>query len=163
MRTARQLAQYDRSVHAILTAAHSRMGEQMPVDHHTPLDALISQEFAISGDDYEIKSEAVCAILSWLFESGPAPATVVKRLFSLTRAVKPELMLNMSGAEIAALFGQGRAAESARSRMILGETLGRVGYKNTQLPYQKSPSACAKYAQVQRGNRNRVKARSRAA
>jgi hypothetical protein len=114
-----------------------------------------------SSEEFIIKAEGVSLFIGWLFSRGPRPTEVMKRLYLYARAARPELLLNMSGAEVAALFGQGRAAESHRERLVLGETLSAVGSK-ASFGWQKSPASCARYAAIAKGNRNRSKGKKAA-
>lgn len=121
----------------------------------TPFDEMLRKEEAMPEDEQAIRAEAVGDWLVWLFGDGPRIEAATKRLFSFARAYRPELVLNMSGEEIAALFGQGRAAESARTRRVIEPTLKAAGMRCTALPYQKSDTARRRCAEAQKGNRNR--------
>lgn len=124
----------------------------------TPFDEMVArEEGAHTDDEHAMRAEAIDAWLSWLFEDGPSLDRATKRLYSFARAYRPDLLRNMSGAEIAALFGQTRAAESARTRKVTETTLKKAGYKCTALPFQKSEAARMKCSLAQMGNRNRAK------
>jgi hypothetical protein len=150
--------------HAVVARAAERVGVVFPAQAiPTPAEEVERQEAFLGGDsdDFKARSEGVAKFVDWLFQAGPQPSVVLKRLYVYARAARPELLLNMSGAEIAALFGQTRAAESAREKLILGETLASVGL-TAAFGWQKRPSACAGYAKVQLGNRSRAKGRKAA-
>lgn len=123
----------------------------------TPFEAMVAQE--ATGHDEEvalIREEAIGKWLGWLFEGGIKIEEATKRLFVFARGFRPELILNMSGEEIADLFGQTRAAESHRSRKVIEATLRKAGAKFTDQPYQKSATTRRKCAASAMGNRNRA-------
>jgi len=147
------------AVREVLARAYRRNGgEPSAVDNHTPLDALLQQEDGVPDDFYAAGVDMLRRFLGWVFEQGPHPASVTQRIYSVTNAVCPELLLNMSGEEIAALFGQGRAAESART-IMLNKKLKSVGFKHTTFRHQKSETARKRMALSALGNRNRRKSR----
>lgn len=101
------------------------------------------------------RERGIMAFVASMYAEGPAILTAAKRLYSLVRAVRPDLQRCMSGEELASLFGQGRGGESARTLRVTTEVLAAGGCKFTALPYQKSAEAKRKYAAAQRGNQNR--------
>lgn len=124
----------------------------------TPFDEMVAREaVGHTADEHAVRAEAIDDWLAWIFEDGPDLERAAKRLFSFVRSYRPDLIRNMSGAEISALFNQTRAAESARTRKITEATLKKAGYRCTALPFQKSASARAKFSKAQMGNRNRAK------
>lgn len=143
---------------AIASAVH-RNGHLIPGSVAlTPFDEMARREQEQHDDEERrIREEAHSEWLSWLFEGGPDPERVCKRLFSYARTYRPDLVLNMSMEQIAALFGQGRAAEHARAKKDLEGTLKKAGYRNTRLPTGKSQSAREKCAIAQKGNRHRAR------
>lgn len=123
----------------------------------TPFEELVAREASDHSDEEAlIREEAIGTWLGWLFEGGIKIEEATKRLFVFARGFRPELILNMSGAEIAALFGQTRAAESHRSRKVIEATLRKAGAKFTDQPYQKSATTRRKCAASAMGNRNRA-------
>lgn len=123
----------------------------------TPFEVMVAQE--ATGHDEEvalIREEAIGKWLGWLFEGGIKIEEATKRLFVFARGFRPELILNMSGEEIADLFGQTRAAESHRSRKVIEATLRKAGAKFTDQPYQKSATTRRKCSASAMGNRNRA-------
>ena len=123
----------------------------------TPFDAMVAAEEAMPGDEKLIRQEAISKWVEWLAEDGPDLKRMVMRMYSFVRAYRPDLLRNMSGAEIAAQFGQTRAAESARTRRVTEKTLKKAGYHCTAIPFQKSATTRAKCSKAQMGNRNRAK------
>jgi hypothetical protein len=148
---------HQRRIDALMAKVYRREGHTFSsAAVLTPLDAMLAAEEAVPMDEQKVREEGVHAWLGWIFEEGPHVATVMKRLFVFVRGVRPELILNMSGAEIAALFGQGRAAESARCNLLLEKLKKKANYRTLALPFQKSATTKQKYAQAQRGNKHRA-------
>lgn len=124
----------------------------------TPLDVMLAREEGKRGDDdYAARAEGIDDWLGWIFEEGPRLDVAAKRLYVFARAFRPDVIRCMSGAEIAALFRQTRAAESARARRVLDGTMKKAGYRCTTVPFQKSESMRAKARESAKGNRNRAK------
>jgi hypothetical protein len=145
-----------------LGAAVRRNGHLIPgASALTPYDEMVRREDAEhSEEERKIREEAVSSWLLWVWEGGPGELErAVKRLITYTRTYRPELLLNMSMDQVAALLGQGRAAESARTKKAIGATLAKAGYRNTHLPTGKSPDACEKMARAQVGNRHRARSK----
>ncbi len=157
------LSPHERKINEVLAGAYRREGHNLPpATVPTPLDALLAAEEALPEDEQKIKEDFADKWLGFFFTDpttgrhDPHPANVMKRLFFYVRAVRPTLLLNLPGEEIAALFGQGRGAESARCNLLLGKLKKKGGYRRLSLPFQKSTSAKQKYAAAQRGNKHRA-------
>jgi hypothetical protein len=148
---------HQRRIDAIMAKAYRREGHNFaPKTAPTPLDALLAAEEQLPDDEQRIRSEAISGFILWLFEESPHPAPVMKKLYAFVRMVRPETLWNMPGTDIAAIFGQGRAAESARCNLLLEKLKLKAGYKNLSMPFQKSATAKQKYAEAQRGNKHRA-------
>lgn len=148
---------HQRRIDAIMAKAYRREGHTMlPAQAPTPVDAMMAAEQDYSDEERQIREEAVAKWRNWIMEDGCHPAAVMKRFFVFLRATAPESILNMPGTDIAAIFGQGRAAESARCGLLLGQLQKKSGYKSLTMPFQKSATAKKKYAEAARGNRNRA-------
>lgn len=123
----------------------------------TPFDLMAEREKTEHNEDEQkIRSEAVCEWLGWVWEGGLDIRRAAKRLVTYTRLYRPELVRNLTCEEAAALFGQGKAAESARVKAV-EETIKGAGYRHTMLPSRKSERARQKMANAQRGNKHRAK------
>lgn len=127
-----------------------------PVYMRTPLDELVSMESSDSGDEHIIRLEAFRRLLEFFFSDGPHPGYVVRRVFAVTKALRPQLILNMSLEEIGLMLGETKAAGSWRIKQLVNRPIAAGGH-GSQLPWQKSHSACAKYAARAQGNSNRSK------
>ena len=99
--------------------------------------------------------EGAGRMLEFFFADGPDPSSVVRRVYAWAKSVRSDLLLNMSHHEIGMLLGEGRAAGSWRVKQIINRRLTESGAKGDRLPWQKSSTACAKYAAAARGNSNR--------
>jgi hypothetical protein len=151
-------------VHDALSKAYRKKGRTWdPMEEPTSLDVMTAREDTMEPGESLVRARAVELWLRRVWESGVSFSDALKHLLTDVRALAPELVLNMSGEEIAALFGQGRAAESWRVRRRVNDFLARAGFRNPQLRHQKSLAGCQNYARAQRGNRNRVKGRAAAA
>jgi hypothetical protein len=133
--------------------AHNRE----PVYHRTPLDELVRKEEGEDDEEFRIRCEGADRQLEYFFEDGPDPAAVVRRVFAWAKARRADLLLNMTHHEIGLLLGETRAAGSYRVKRIVNSRLRAAGFHGTQLPGQKSQTACEKYASSAEGNSNRRK------
>lgn len=123
----------------------------------TPFDEMMAREESeFTSDEQAIRHEAISTMLGWFWEGGLDLERASKRLVTYTRNYRPELVLNISCETAAAMFGQGRAAESARTE-VLEKTMRRAGYRHTTLPTRKSDRARAKMAKAQKGNKHRAR------
>lgn len=120
----------------------------------SPLEALLGREEVQPEDHYCAGVEMLGRFMEWVFESGPAPGVAVQRFYSVVNALRADLLLNMSNEEVAAIFGQGRAAESART-VLLNKKLKQAGFRHTTFRRQKTEQARQRMAKAQLGNRNR--------
>ena len=119
--------------------------------------AMWASEGARSAAERADREAVLVAWLRRVWRGGPDLREALKVVFVHVRAVAPEAAWNMTGEEVAALFGQGRAAESARVKRDYSRELERAGFRATAARFQKSETACRKFAVAQRGNRNRAR------
>lgn len=122
-----------------------------PVYVRTPLDDLIEAE---EGDE-DARSKMLGQVLDYFFADGPHPGAVLRRVFGLAKAVRPQLIMHMSLHDLGQMFGDGRAAWSFRIKSIFNGYLKKMTGMDFTLPWQKSPGAVAKYSEAQKGNSNR--------
>ena len=128
------------------------------LDHSgdSPLDSLIRKEEGEPDDHYCAGVAMLEDFLGWVFQNGPHPRGVMQRVYAVVRALRPDLLLTMSGAEIAVIFGETRAAESARL-MLLDKKMKAAGFKHTPFTSRKSETARQRMALAALGNQNRRK------
>jgi hypothetical protein len=129
---------------------------------HTPLDALLAKEDAAAGsamteeEVYRVRCEAYVWLLDFFFADGPNPLNVIRRVLALVKAIKPELIGDMSCEDVAVLCDdEGRATVSARIKRIYTRFLEGHGATVTKARFQKSDDAVRRYRAAQKGNRNR--------
>jgi hypothetical protein len=150
-------------------------GHRAPVDVRNPLEELIAIEdeaaraaamesLAVAQRvlDLQVIPEALAeqvremafeqfrcyqdALVELLFEEGPHPLAVMKRVFAFVKHYRASLVWNMSFRNLGDLFAETHAAAHARSRAMFGET--PAGWRKTR-------EARANMRAAQRGNCNR--------
>jgi hypothetical protein len=126
-----------------------------PAYMRTPLDELVSMESGDAADEHAIRLEAFRRLLEFFFSDGPHPGYVIRRVFAVTKALRPSLILNMSLEEIGLMLGETKAAGSWRIKQLVNRPIAAASGHGSQLPWQKSASACEKYAARAAGNSNR--------
>jgi len=121
-------------------------GEWEFVDHATPVSALLEAEVqeiaarwrageALHPEEMELLEECLgvgtrdegvseMGLLDYIFQEGPHPGKVIRRLYALAQTFKPALVLDMSREDLAILLGETRAANSKRLQML--EAYGRA-------------------------------------
>lgn len=129
----------------------------------TPLETLMREEGgAEDGDEWKVRGEAFWRMLEYLYEEGPEPLALIRRIYALTKAIAPHLLGDMSMDDIAMLSGDGgRATVSARILRIYNGKLAEAGMKGVKSACQKSDEARETYRGAQMGNRNRTKNKGR--
>lgn len=135
---------------------------------HTPLDALLARE---GGDDGEVeearhdgRKEAFGALLDYFFAEGPEPLALIRRIYAVAKAIRPHLLGDMSLEDIALLCGDGgRATVGERIKRIYNRYIEERGGGRVKAGFQKSETACGKYAAAQKGNSNRKAGAAKAA
>lgn len=107
--------------------------------------------------DAECVSATIVEIVGVLLSQGTAWRQVIAVCYTLAKAFHSHLIAGMSLEDIARLSGDaGRATPSHRGKRLYNHRLEAAGALGTSLPYQKSASVVAKYAEAQRGNTNRA-------
>lgn len=135
----------------------------------TPLDELLSKEAgSADGDegsavDMEYaRQEIFHGLLGFFFADGCEPINVVRRVYSVVKAVRPDLIGDMSLEDMAVLLADGgRATVSARIKRVYNCLLDDNSEHSgkSRAWFQKSETARAAYQAVQQGNSNRSKGR----
>ena len=137
--------------------------EAMRDEPETPLEAFMRRDGSLGDDgaeaseaEWEIMRRTVRKMMQFLLgdaEEVDQPA-MMKRLFVMGRALAIPAFLRLTMGEEALLFGQGKAAVSFRNKLFSGQ-LKLAGLRGYKLPGQKRETP--RYAEAQRGNRNRAK------
>jgi hypothetical protein len=112
--------------------------------------------------NWDERLKAIRGMLDHIFADGPHPLAVVRRLYGLTKAVRPQCLMDMPLVDLAVLCNDGnghssdgRATQSARIKRLFEEPIKKAGMRGCKAPFQKTTSACDKYAEKARGNQNR--------
>lgn len=169
MNKSQEISAHEQAVIAVLGKLDRKIGDSyVSVDGgaHTSAEELNADGVLSSGEDsleYFWQVKAVRAMFGYCCRDGYDPAAVLKNFYCLAKAFFPELLGNMSDADIAIFFDETRAAVSARRNRIVTKKLEEAGFKGTRVRCQKSASSIAKYAAAQKGNRNRAKKKPAAA
>jgi hypothetical protein len=121
-----------------------------PVYSTTPLDELLAREGGEEVEEHLIRLEAFRRLLEYFFGDGPHPGQVIRRVFAITKALRPTLVLNMSLEEIGLMLGETKAAGSWRIKQLVNRPIARSCGHETNLPWQKSSTAVASYAATRR-------------
>lgn len=140
-------------VKAAMERARRREGRTWAMGQISTLEIM---ESVADSSEALIRAQAMEVWLARVWNAGPKLSEALKNLFVEARALAPELILNMSGEEISDLFGQGRAAESARVKKRVNDVFTRAGFRYSALRFQKSATACRKYAARAKGNKHRA-------
>ena len=123
---------------------------------HTPLDDLIEKEEGVNPTNEEVRQEAFHKLLNYFFADGAHPLDVVRRVYATVKALRPDLIGDMSLEDLAVLSGDGgRATTSARIRRIYNKLIEDHDGGKVSAWFQKSESTVEKYRQAQQGNSNR--------
>jgi hypothetical protein len=157
-----ELLEHERRVESALARAASRMHEA--VEPRTPVDELMlseeAEEFERLADEHErgelLLKKFFFRFLDFLYEDGPHPGWVLRRLYVMARRYRPELILHMNGSELGQLFGETRAAQSHRMQMLF-DRLSASGVRGFRGAGCKSETSRSTYAAAAAGNQNRRK------
>lgn len=157
-----ELLEHERRVDTALSRAASRMHEA--VDVNTPVDELMLSEEAEAFERLASDDEAGRRLLlaffdrffDFLYEDGPHPGWVLRRVFALARRYRPELILKMNGTDLGLMFGETRAAQSWRMQAIF-DRLKLSGVRGARGGGFKCEASRESYSEAARGNSNRSK------
>lgn len=128
--------------------------QQEAVTTRTPLSDLLAQED--TADVQSERLETLRALNRFYVADGPHPGSVLRRVFAVLKAVSPELIVNMTLAEMGQMFGETKAAQSWRVKKIFTNYQRERGIKGFKAAFQKSEKARSAYSRAQQGNTNRA-------
>jgi hypothetical protein len=134
----------------------------------SPFDALVEKEEAGYGLDdpeerFALRLEGFRACIFHLTEDGVHPLAILKRTYATLKAVRPDLLNDMSMADIAVLCGdKGRATVSARVQVVYSKKVAAASRAQAKASCQKSAVGRAAMAEAAKGNSNRAKGARRA-
>jgi hypothetical protein len=122
----------------------------------TPLEALLASEDGEEEED-EIAAariEAFCRMLDYFFQNGPDPLQVLRNIFAVAKAVRPQVLGDMSMEDISIICADaGRGTVSARIKRIYNAKIEEAGGRPVLSSCQKSGN----YSTPQLANKNRKK------
>jgi hypothetical protein len=151
-------------INGVMGRAHRREGHTWAAgEAGQRLEVLIIEDELAGPDEQAVREEAVRRWLRQIWSEGGGLADALKAFYALTRSCWPELILNMSGEEVATFFAQTRAAESERVHRLVNRPIERHTGRHTTLRFQKSTTACGKYSAGAKGNTHRADSARRAA
>lgn len=142
------------------SAAPVSAEERMSLAEAFSLDAWGARR--LDEAEMEARAEAFAVLCRFSFEGGRIrnPWLAFKNFLAVVRRAAPEMLSSISQTELAILLGETKASPSAREKKILEGLMRKFGMLGTHLlGGTKSEEARRKYAQAQRGNRNRRKAK----
>jgi hypothetical protein len=153
---------HEARINNVLAVAYQRGGRES-ITRATP--ATMAELFEIAeladraAEDDEAGektlSEGAIRMLQFAFAEGGHPGCVLRRVYMLAQRLSPALVANMNGAELGDIFGETRAAWSARIQRVFTGYLKARGSKAPNGRMQKSATAAARYAAAATGNTNR--------
>jgi hypothetical protein len=147
---------HEERMNTALAVAMQRFGREA-ITLNTPMTfaALLEQAPGDGEEELKIKAETLVRILHFIFQDGPHPGCTTRLVYLLAQRLAQELVLGMSGAELADMLGETRAAWSARNKRIFTGYLKNRGFKAAKGRMQKSDTAARKSAAAALGNTNR--------
>jgi hypothetical protein len=156
-----ELQEHERRIEQALARAASRL--HVPIERSTPESELILSEeaeaFEQMADAEERGQRLLMAFFTkffdFLYEDGPHPGWVLRRLYVLARRYRPELILEMNGTDLGLMFGETRASQSYRMQQIF-DRLKLSGVRGFRGGGCKTESAREAYAESAEGNHNRA-------
>lgn len=152
----RTVAGHAQAINAVLGGAYRREGHTwQPGRTAARLESLICEDELAGAEEEQLRQEACRRWLRQMWQVGTL-ADALKTFYALTRSYWPELILNMSGDDISTFFAQTRAAESERVHRLVNRRVERHCGRHTTLRFQKSTTACGKYAEAAKGNHHRA-------
>lgn len=129
----------------------------------TPFDVLADKEDAEYGvsdpeERLALRLEGFRAFIFHVTEDGVHPLALLKRMYATLKAVRPDLLNDMSMADIAVLCGdKGRATVSARVQVVYSRKVAAASRSRAKASCQKSHEGRAAMAKAAMGNSNRSK------
>ena len=149
-----EAAKHDRRINETLAQRFSKAGYRSEaVDSATPLSALLAKEEC--EEVQTERSEVIAEMLAFFCADGVHPGWVMRRVFAVLKAIKPQLLGDMSLEEMGNLFGETKAAQSWRIKKMFSDYQRGKGAKSFKAAFQKSEAARSAYSVAQQGNTNR--------
>lgn len=145
----------DQAAHRMAT----RLAEEVDVDTEVLVPLLRS---AMEAEILEVRLITTRTMLRYFWQDAKSPWDAMKTLLAATRLASSHLIRGASQTDVAFILQETKAATRAREKRKVEEMLKVWGVQGFHLEGgQKSESARAIYAEVQKGNRNRAKDKSK--
>lgn len=150
-------------------------------EHHIAIAEGLSREELMDGirsaleANWDERLWAFRGLLDYFFADGPHPLQVIRRVYAVAKAIRPQVILNMSLADLAVLCGDGergarvdtpagpgqrktdgRATQSARMKRLIEAPIKKLGMKGFKSSYEKDESAVEAYSESAKDNKNRL-------
>jgi hypothetical protein len=142
---------------------------EFAAEHHIAIAEGLSREEIIDAihsalaTNWEERARGMIAMLDYVYQDGPHPISVYRRLMAIVKAIRPSLALNMSCSQLAVLCddgkgrtSDGRGTQSARIKRLYEEPIRKKGMLGCKAPFQKDDSSGDSYSRAQQGNQNRL-------
>jgi hypothetical protein len=131
----------------------------------TPLEALMAAEEGDEAEEAEadrrmaLRVQTFRRLLDFFFECGPDPLQVLRRIYAVAKALRPELIGDMAMEDIAIICGDGggRSTVSARIKRVYGGTITKAGGRPVAAPCEKRGN----FSTPQLANQNSKKTKQR--
>src|SRR6266478_5009345 len=87
-------------------------------DHHIAIEAGLERWEMIEtikealDKNYDERLKAIRGLLDYIFADGPHPLAVIRRVYGIVKAVRPQCIIGMSLADLAVLCDDGRGRSS---------------------------------------------------
>lgn len=144
------ITEHGREIERVLSAAWKRLPKDVAVDLHTPdMDLMRAEDpFSAIRDEFgEERFETFHRLMNFFYGDGPHPCAVLRRLYAIAYALRPDLVLHMGDRDIGQMFGETPAAVSWRMHRIFDGKL--------HVRAMKREGSRESYSESAKGNSNR--------
>ena len=160
--TSRPAVRQDAIIEHTLAVAHQRLRAHQHF-RAVSLQQLRAARKGESQEDFQARKTCEIAVLRFFFYDGPSPEQTVLRVFVMAKANYSSLIFDMTVRQLGAMFGVKGATWCERIKQKYNRFLADRGAAGVKARFQKSDTACAHYAEAQRGNQNRLGGAARCA
>lgn len=137
----------------------ARVGEEIEIDEELLIGLLIA---AMAAEILEVRARTLRTMLRYLWQDARNPWDLMKSTLAMTRLIASHLICGASQTDVAFILCETKAATRAREKRKVEDLLKAWNVQGFLLEgAQKSESAREIYRQVQMGNRNRAKDKSK--
>lgn len=142
---------------------------EFAADHHIAVAEGLSREQLAESiknaleQNWEERIRGMVGMLDYIYQDGPHPLAVYRRMTTIVKGIRPKLVFFMSFAELAVLCDDGkgetcdgRATQQARFKRLFEKPIQKAGMRGFKAPHQKGASTSAGYSAAAQGNQNRL-------